>query len=404
MKTASSPYAGLRVLDLSRVLAGPYATLLLGDLGAEIIKVENQRAGDDTRQFRPPAFKGEATYFLAMNRNKKSLAVDLKHAAGRDLFLELAKHADVIVENFRSGVMERLGIGYEAVKAVRPDIIFCSISGYGRTGSYAKVPGYDPVAQAESGLMWMNGEAEGSPTRSGASHVDMVTGMFAAQAISAALWHRRTSGEGQFVEVCLFDTALNMLLNYGATHVMVNDDPKRSGNGSPVAQPSGTYTAQDGDLMLTVASERVFQDFCTDVIGRKDLLVDERFAANPGRISNKSALDAIINACFAQRERSYWLTRLRQAGVPAGPINSVKEAFNHKLVAERGLVHSGDHPALGAVPMLASPMRLSRTPVVSPSVAPSLGQHSGEILRELAGYSPAQVEELVTAGVVTTSA
>ena len=398
----SGPYSGIRILDLSRVLAGPYATLVLADLGAEVIKVENSDGGDDSRQFKPPSVGDTSAYFLAMNRNKKSIAIDLKRTEGREVFLRMAANCDVVVENFRSGVVERLGIDYPAVKAVNPAVIYCSISGYGRTGSHARVPGYDPVAQAECGLMSMNGEADGPPTRSGASHVDMVTGLFAAQAISAALWHRRETSPdtGQRIEVCLFDTALNMLLNYGASHLMLNDEPSRSGSGSPVAQPSGTYSAQDGDLMLTVGSERVFQAFCNDVLERPDIATDSRFKNNPDRIAHTVELDQVLNEALGARPRNYWLTRLRQAGVPSAPINSVREALDHDLVAERDLVQTVEHLTLGRLPSLASPMRLEQTPVQPPRAAPLLGQHSEALLAELADLDGEAIASLLAGGAV----
>ena len=282
---SSGPYTGIRVLDLTRVLAGPYATLVLADLGADVIKIENTQGGDDSRQFQPPTVGDIATYFLSVNRNKKSVAIDLKRDAGRALFLTLAQQSDVVVENYRTGVVERLGIDYDSVKAVNPDVIYCSVSGYGRTGSKAMVAGYDPTSQAESGLMSMSGEPDGQPTRIGISHVDMMTGLFAAQAISAALWHRRSGGGGQRIETCLFDTALNMLINFGATQLLTGDNPSRSGNGSPVAHPSGVYRAQDGDFMITVASDRLFYNFCYDVMERPELVDD------PDYESNRSACD-----------------------------------------------------------------------------------------------------------------
>ncbi len=298
-RSTPPPYTGIRVLDLSRVLAGPYATLVLADLGAEVIKIENTLGGDDSRQFQPPVIHDISTYFLSVNRNKKSVAIDLKRDAGRQLFLELARQSDVVVENFRTGVVDRLGIDYESVTAINPDIIYCSISGYGRTGSHAMVPGYDPTTQAESGLMSMNGEPDGAPTRSGTSHVDMVTGMFAAQAISAALWHRQSGGGGQQVEVCLFDAALNMLINHSATHLLTGDNPSRVGNGTPVAQPSGVFKAQDGDLMITVGSDRLFQRFCDEVLEQPDLVANPDFASNPQRIVNAAQLGDLINGFCA---------------------------------------------------------------------------------------------------------
>ncbi len=266
------------------------------------------------------------------------------------------------------------------------------------------VPGYDPTTQAESGLMSMNGEPDGTPTRSGTSHVDMVTGMFAAQAISAALWHRRSGGGGQQVEVCLFDTALNMLINHSTTHLLTGDNPSRVGNGTPVAQPSGVFKATDGDLMITVGSDRLFQRFCNDVLEQPDLAANPDYDSNPQRIVNAQRLGDLLNAAFATRTRDDWLARLRGAGVPCAPINTVAEAFSHDLVAERELVQPAPHASLGEIPSLASPMRLSATPVTPPTGAPLLGQHTEQILREIAGLNARRIAALVADGTVAVPA
>ncbi len=399
MNAPALPYTGIRILDLTQVLAGPYATLVLADLGAEVIKIENTEGGDDARQFQPPVIHDIATYFLSFNRNKKSVAMDLKRDASRQIFLALARHSDVVIENFRTGVVERLGIDYDAVKAVNEEIIYCSISGYGRTGTHAMTPGYDPTIQAESGLMSMNGDPDGPPFRSGASHVDMTTGMFAAQAISAALWHRRSGGGGQKLEVCLFDTALNMLLNYGPTHLLTGDNPIRVGNGTPVAQPSGVYQARDGDLMITVGSDRLFRSLC-EVIQRLDLVDHPDYVSNPLRIQNKVHLGALINAEFATQSRDYWLAKLREAGVPCAPINTVADAFAHEVVAERELVQPALHASLGGISSLASPIRFSATPIAPPVGAPLLGQHTEEVLREIGGLDADRIAALAADGTV----
>ena len=399
MTTSALPYAGIRVLDLTRVLAGPFATLVLADLGAEVIKIENTVGGDDARQFQPPVIHDISTYFLSFNRNKKSVAIDLKRDAGRQLFLDLARHSDVVIENFRTGVVDRLGIDYASVKAINEDIIYCSISGYGRTGSQAMTPGYDPTMQAESGLMSISGEPDGPPTRIGASHVDMTTGLFAAQAISAALWHRRSGGGGQQIEVCLFDTALNMLLNYGATHLLTGDNPSRVGNGTPVAKPSGVYQAKDGDLMITVGSDRLFHSLCS-VLNRPDLTDHPDYVSNPQRIRHEKRLDELLNAEFATQSRDHWLARLRDAGVPCAPISTIKEAFGQDLVAERELVQQASHASLGDVPSLASPMRLSATPAAAPVGAPLLGQHTEQVLREICGLDAERIVALAADGTI----
>ena len=401
MSAPRGPYAGVRVLDLSRVLAGPYATLVLGDLGAEVIKIESPHGGDDARHFLPPERDGVSAYFLSVNRNKKSVVIDLKAPGARELFLRLAAEADVVVENFRTGVVERLGIDYPAVRSVNPGIIYCSISGYGRTGSHAQVPGYDPTAQAESGLMSMSGDPHGPATRIGVSLVDMVAGLFAAQSISAALLHRRDSARGQHLEVSLFDTALNMLVNAGATYLVTGENPTRAGSGSQVARPSGLFRAADRELMITVASDQMFARLCREVLERSDLAEDPAFATNPQRIRNWPALETALQETFATRTLAQWMTRLRDAGVPAAAINTVAEALEAPLVDERGLIRPAPHSTLGPVPTLVSPMRLGLTPTVDPVAAPVLGEHTASVLTDVLGLDPERIAQLTSSGVVS---
>ena len=400
MSAPASAYAGVRILDLSRILAGPYASLVLADLGAEIIKIESPAGGDDSRAFLPPGRDGVSAYFLCANRNKKSVAIDLKASAGRELLLALAEHSDVLIENFRSGVVERLGVDAETVRGRNPRLVYCSVSGYGREGSHGRYPGYDPVAQAESGLMSMSGERDGPPVRTGPALVDMVAGLHAAQAIAAALYHRRDSGEGQRIEVSLYDTGINMLLNHGAGYLLTGECPTRAGNGSQVAQPAGNYPTADGDIMLTVGSDRLFRDLCESVLGRPDLSADPRFATNSDRVENRAALDTALAAVLVTRPRVAWMERLREAGVPAGEIATVAEALESPLTAERGLVVDATHASLGTVRTIASPMRLTGTPVVSPRGAPRLGEHTDEVLDVVLGLDAARIAALREAGIV----
>ena len=297
MSTGKSDGAlnGVRVLEFGQVLAAPYIGLMLADQGAEVIKIEAP-SGDPSRGYMPPDVEGHSPYFLSMNRNKLGVALDLKQPAAIEAVLAMVAKADVVTENFRAGVMERLGIGYEVMKAANPGIIYCAVSGYGRTGPYADRAGYDPIAQAESGLMSISGEPDGPPTRVGASVVDMVTGMFAAQAVTAALYARKEGGEGQRVDVNLFGTALNMLVNFAGQSLLTGDDPTRFGSGSQAAQPSGVYNSKDGAFMITIGSEAMYRRFCTEVLERPELGDDPRFATNAGRLTNK---DAIVTAYIA---------------------------------------------------------------------------------------------------------
>jgi crotonobetainyl-CoA:carnitine CoA-transferase CaiB-like acyl-CoA transferase len=398
MPELSLPLAGVTVLDLSRVLAGPYCTLMLADMGADIIKVENPDGGDDTRAFSEPNINGISTYFLTVNRNKRSVALDLKSPAGRDAFLKLVVKADVVIENFRTGVMERLGLGYDVLKALRPALIFCSMSGYGRSGPNVEVPGYDPVAQAESGLMSMIGDPDGKPMRVGPSIIDLVTGLYAAQAVSAALRHSALTGEGRFIELSLFETGLNMLANFAGAHLIAGQNPTRTGNVNQVAQPINVYDAADGPFMMTVANQGQFVKLCRDVIDRPNWLEDGRFALNPARLANVAELTTLLSEIFATRPREEWVTRLRTAGVPAGVVASVAEALATDLVRARGAVREVHHMEIGNYRVLRTPARLHGTEPVPPVGAPVLGEHTREVLGDLAGISGPDIDALIAAG------
>jgi crotonobetainyl-CoA:carnitine CoA-transferase CaiB-like acyl-CoA transferase len=398
MPELSLPLAGVTVLDLSRVLAGPYCTLMLADLGADIIKVENPDGGDDTRAFSEPNINGISTYFLTVNRNKKSVALDLKSPPGRDAFLKLVAKADVVIENYRTGVMERLGLGYDVLKALRPALIFCSMSGYGRSGPNIEVPGYDPVAQAESGLMSMIGEPDGKPMRVGPSIIDLVTGLYAAQAVSAGLRHSALTGEGRFIELSLYETGLNMLANFAGAHLIAGQNPTRTGNVNQVVQPINVYDAADGPFMMTVANQAQFIKLCRDVIERSGWLEDERFALNPARLANVAELTRLLNEIFAMRPRQEWVTRLRKAGVPAGVVATVAEALASDLVTARETVREVHHTEIGNYRVLRTPARLHGTEPVPPIGAPVLGEHTREILGSLAGMSEFDIDAVIAAG------
>jgi crotonobetainyl-CoA:carnitine CoA-transferase CaiB-like acyl-CoA transferase len=395
-----TPMGGFRVLDLSRILAGPYATMVLGDLGAEVIKIERPDGGDDTRAFLPPETAGISTYFLTVNRNKKSVTLDLSRHEGRDAFLTLAAEADVIVENYRTGVTQRLGIDYDAVRQVNPSIIYASISGYGRDGPAAMRPAVDPILQAESGLMTLTGEADGAPMRTGVSLVDVVAGLFAAQAISAALLHRQSSGEGQFLEVALYDSAVAMLANFSGNYLLAGSEPRRVGNGNQVAQPVGLFHAADGDFMLAVTSNRLFRRLAETVLRRPALADDPAFADTSARLRNGSRLIALMNEIFATGPVSQWLDRLSEAGIPAGRIQSVAEALDAPLTKARGLIENQQHTTLGTIPTLASPMRLAKTPVSVSTGAPLLGEHTETVLREIGGFDDTAIAALRAAGIL----
>lgn len=390
------PLKGVRVLDLSRVLAGPYCTLTLADMGADVIKIENPEGGDEARAFAPmhPADKAQSIYFLNINRNKRSVALDLKDAGAKAAFLKLVEKADVVVENYRTGVMERLGLGYETLKAQRPSLVYCAISGYGRSGPNVEVPGYDPIAQAESGFMSLIGEPEHPPVRTGPSVVDMVTGLFSSQAITAALRHAALTGEGRFIEATLHETALNMLLNFGAMNLMSGANPTRSGNTNQVVQPAALFEAADGPFVLAITNDRQFQSLAREILGRPELAEDPRYKANGARVQNGAALREILATAFKAKPRAELIERLREAGIATGAVATVAEALNTELVTARGAIGTFNHPTLGSYRAVKAPARLHDTTTRSPDGAPLLGQHTREVLREVAELDDEQISAL----------
>ena len=392
------PYNGIKVLDFGQVLAGPYASMILADLGADVVKIEGPE-GDATRHYVPPDIDGYSPYYLFVNRNKKSLALDLKSEEGRAAVIAMTERADVVVENFRTGVMDRLGIGYDILKEANPRLVYCAISGYGRTGPFAHRAGYDPIAQAESGLMSMSGEPDGSPTRIGISVIDMITGTFAAQAIGAALYARRDTGQGQYVEANLFGSAANMLGNFGAQSLMLGDNPSRAGSGSQAAQPAGVYNSIDGQFMLTIGNQRMYARFCKDVILRPDMLTDERYATNAQRLKNKATLSNDLEAVFATRTNKEWLALMDENAIPAGEINSVYDGLHSSFADAVNLVASAPHSTLGNLKTMMPSYSLSETPVRAPVGAPVLGEHTREVLRDWAFFNSARIQNMVSMGV-----
>ncbi len=394
------PLTGVRILDLTRAMAGPYATMTLADLGAEVFKIEDPVDGDDTRGFSPVVAAQTSAYFLAANRNKKSIAIDIKSPPGRDAVLEIAKHVDVVIENFRTGVAERRGLGYGDIKQINPTVLYCSISGFGRSGAYADRAGYDPVAQAESGMMVMNGETDGDPLRTNIPFVDIGAGLYAAQAITAALYAREKSGEGQALEVALYDVGISFLANFGMSYLLTNISPVGVGNSNQIMHPVGVFKAKDGEFMLTVASQPLYVTFCNDVIARPDLASDPEFASPPDRVTNRARLTKILNDAFVQHPVDHWLTKLEVAGVPAGRVRSVGEALESAETKERGLLKNSEHPQLGTIRNIASPMIFHGTPIDDPFSGPELGQDTKAVLRSLANFDDDEIEHLTKQGVI----
>lgn len=340
---------GTRVLDFTRVLSGPYCTMTLGDLGAEIIKIENPDGGDETRGFNVSKKRPISTYFFAVNRNKRSVAIDFRKPEGRNAILAMVKNVDVVVENYRTGVMERYGIGYNDLAAINPKLVFCSVSAYGREGPLKDRPGYDPIVQAESGFMSQTGEEDGAPMRTGVSMMDIVTGLFAGQAILGALLARELRGRGQKIDVPLFDTAVNMLHHAGSAYLLDNIVMSRAGNGNLVAQPVGMYQAGDGPFMITLTNNRMWRAFCEQGLERPDLVEDSRFHDNTARVANRLVLEDLLNSIFQTNTCVHWLSKLGEAGIPAGEVRDVGQALESKEVAARGLVTNQAHPGKSVV-------------------------------------------------------
>lgn len=394
------PLAGVRVADFSRVIAGPISAMTLADLGADVVKIEHPQGGDDTRGYKPPDYHGLAPAFLCYNRNKRSIALDLAVAEGAAVARALIDRADVVIENFSTGVMAKYGLDWETVAKGRDDLIYCSTSAYGRTGPFKSRAGYDPVVQAESGFMSVTGLETREPIRTGMPMIDISTGLTAAQAVLAALFHRRRTGKGQFIEVPLFDTGFSVTSIFSTSYMIDGTVADRKGNGDQFVHPVGQYRASDGDLMLSVPDDRRFEALCRDVLERPDLLEDGRFAGNAARLAHRATLDATLAEVFQTAPVMHWVERARAAGVAMGPVRSIEQAMSAPVVAARGLTRRATHQDFGDAPNIASPIRLDRTPVREPSGAPLLGRHTEEVLGEWLGRSPEEVRALRTAGAI----
>lgn len=389
--------SGIKVLDLCRVVSGPFATMHLGDLGADVVKVEDPRHGDESRRYGPPFIAGESAYFLSVNRNKRSCAVDLKLPAGRDVVLALAGVADVVIDNFRPGTLDGWGLGDEALRQGNPRLVRCSITGFGRTGPDADRPGYDLILQGESGIMDITGEADGPPTKVGTSIADLVTGLYASQAVLAALMRRERTGLGGRVDVSMLDAMASLLTFNAGMYFASGESPKRRGNVHPTISPYETFQASDGWINLGVANDKFWSLFC-DVIGGKDLEADPRFRTAPQRAANRADLVGILRPIFAGRTRAEWLAVLRGAGIPAGIISRVGEVCEAPQLVERGMVQSAPHPVAGDVRFVARPVRFEDRPPAPSTSPPLLGEHTGEVLSEWLGWDADAVEKAAGAG------
>jgi len=396
---SDQPLSGIRVIDLSRVLAGPYCTMMLGDLGADVIKVERPGSGDDTRQWGPPFVGGESAYYLCANRNKRSLALDLKSRQGQEILLELIQQSDVVVENFRAGTMAEWGLDYESLKVTNPKLVYCAISGYGPDGPYRDRPGYDFIIQAEGGIMSITGPTEGPPFKVGVAIVDITAAMFASTAILAALRERERSGYGQRIDIALLECQVAWLANVASNYLVSGKNPGRYGNAHRNIVPYEVFETADGYVALGIGNDRQYHAFCQQA-GCRHLADDPRFCHNPGRVENRDVLIPLLQDVFLQKTSREWLATFIEADVPGGPINTVEQVFEHPQLKWRGITTETPHPTAGTVKSVRSPMNLRRTPPRVQRPPPLHGEHSEEVLMELLGYSSSKIETLRDQGVI----
>jgi crotonobetainyl-CoA:carnitine CoA-transferase CaiB-like acyl-CoA transferase len=406
----AGPLSKVRVLDLSRVLAGPWAGQNLADLGAEVIKVERPKTGDDSRAFGPPWLKDaqgkdtrESAYFACANRGKKSITVDLSKPEGSRIVRDLAARSDVLIENYKFGDLARYGLGYDDLQRLNPRLIYCSVTGFGQTGPYRERPGYDFMIQGMGGLMSITGERDelpgGGPQKAGIPIADLITGMYATIAVCAALANRAETGTGQHLDLALLDSLVAVLANQGANYLATGVSPKRLGNAHPNIVPYQAFKTADGDVILACGNDNLFRKFC-EVADCRHLAADPRFATNNRRVENRAELDAILGDVFAKRTTREWVEALEAAGVPNGPINTLEQVFAEPQAIARGLRLELPHPVAGSVSLVRSPMRFSATAIEHERPPPVLGEHTDEVLRGVLGMSEPEIAKLRAAGVV----
>ena len=399
-KGGAGPLAGMRVLELAQIMAGPTAGMMLADMGADVVKVEKLPGGDDSRGYREPRVNGVSAPFLILNRNKRGIALNLKHARGREVLLRLVRGADVLTENYRRGALEKLGLGYDVLSKANPGLIYCAISGYGRDGPYADKGGFDLIAQGVSGLMSITGEPDGPPVKTGNPVADINAGILAVTGILAAWAHKLRTGEGQIVDTSLMEAALQQTYWHAAIHFATGESPGPTGSAHILTAPYQAFRAKDGWINIGGANQANWERIA-EGLGHPEWRDDARFRTNSDRMANLSALTALMNAALATRTKAEWIDKFDAAGVPVGPVNSIGEALSHPQALARGMVVDLVHPQAGATKALGCPVHFSATPTSVTRPAPMLGEHSREVLAE-AGYSAAEIDTFVAEGVVET--
>ena len=393
------PLDGIKVLDMTRVLAGPYCTMMLADMGADVVKVERPGAGDDTRAFGPPFVKGESAYFMSINRNKRSLTLNLKEKKALSVLRQMLETADVVVENFRPGTMEGFGFGYEDVHAFNPRLIYCSISGYGHTGPDANLPGYDLIIQGEGGTASLTGDPEGPPNKVGTSQADIVAGMMAYQGILLALLARHQTNKGQKIDISMLDCQVALLTYQAGIYFATDESPTRMGNQHPTITPYETYRCKDGYINLACGNDNMWRTFCR-ILGKEEWTEDARFRTNADRVQHRRQLGAILEPVILEKTTQEWIDVLRANGLPCGPIQTVGQVCNDPQVLARDMIISLDHPAAGPIRVTGVPIKLSETPGAVHFPPPTLGQHSIEVLEDWLQINQEQAETLQQEGVV----
>jgi formyl-CoA transferase len=390
---------GYRVLDLSRILAGPYCTMILGDQGAEVIKVERPGTGDDTRTWGPPFSGGESAYYLCCNRNKKSIVIDLNQPAGVELVKELAKISDVLVENFTPGLTRRFGLDFETIHELNPRLVYASITAYGQDGPYKQRPGYDMVLSAVGGLMWITGEKNGNPCKVGVAITDVLTGVYASSAITSALLYRERSGKGQYLDISLLDVQVAGLANIASNYLVAGKEATRWGTAHESIVPYQVFNTQDRPIAIAVANQKLWVNFC-EATGKKEWLKDPRFESNPRRVENRKMLLPLIDELLAKKTCDEWMEILVAAAIPCGPVNNMQHLFADPQIKHRNMIAEIPHPTIGTLRLAGIPIKYSETPSSVRLHPPLLGEHTDSVLTEILGYSPDKIKSLKAQGAI----